>query len=69
MADKKHEFSPEGRYAITIEEAAGYSLIGEGRLRRIIEEDKTLDWVLRVGSQVRIKRTLFEKWLDRQYNL
>ena len=54
---------------MTIEEAAGYSLVGEGRLRKIIEEDKTLDWVLRVGSQVRIKRELFERWLDRQHNL
>ena len=57
------------RYSITIEEAAEYSLIGETRLRRIIEQDKTLKWVLRVGSQVRIKRGLFERWLDEQYNL
>lgn len=57
------------RYAITIEEAAAYSLIGEARLRRIIENDKTLDWVLHVGSQVRIKRALFEKWLNGVYNL
>lgn len=66
---KKSEIPPQTRYSITIEEAAGYSLIGENRLRKIIEEDKTLDWVLRVGSQVRVKRVQFEKWLDRQYNL
>lgn len=66
---KKSQLSPEQRYSMTIEEAAGYSLIGEGRLRKIIEEDRTLEWVLRVGSQVRIKRVLFEKWLDRVYNL
>lgn len=64
----KHS-EPLERYSITIEEAAEYSLIGETRLRRIIEQDKTLKWVLRVGSQVRIKRVLFERWLDEQYNL
>ena len=66
---KRAEMPLQDRYAMTIEEAAGYSLVGEGRLRRLIEEDKTLDWVLHVGSQVRIKRELFERWLDRQSNL
>lgn len=66
---KRSDNPPGERYSMTIEEAAGYSLIGENRLRRIIEEDKALNWVLRVGSQVRIKRVLFEKWLDGKYNL
>lgn len=66
---KDLELRPESRYSITIEEAARYSLIGETRLRRIIDSDRSLDWVLRVGSQVRIKRVLFEKWLDGQRNL
>ena len=66
---RKNDRPPQERYSMTIEEAAGYSLIGENRLRRIIEEDRTLDWVFRVGSQVRIKRVLFEKWLDGKYNL
>lgn len=66
---KKLEIPPQERYSMSIEEAAGYSLVGENRLRKIIEEDKTLDWVLRVGSQVRIKRVQFEKWLDEQHNL
>lgn len=66
---KRSASLPGERYSMTIEEAAGYSLIGENRLRKIIEEDKALNWVLRVGSQVRIKRALFEKWLDGKYNL
>ena len=66
---RKNDSPPQERYSMTVEEAAGYSLIGENRLRRIIEEDRTLDWVLRVGSQVRIKRVLFEKWLDEKHNL
>ena len=65
----KADISIVERYALTIEEAAQYSLVGETRLRRIIENDRTLDWVLRVGSQVRVKRELFEKWLDEQRNL
>ncbi len=66
---KKTDPAPWTRYSLTVEEAARYSLIGENRLRKIIEEDRTLDWVLRVGSQVRIKRVLFERWLNEQYNL
>lgn len=57
------------RLCISIEEAAEYSMIGENRLRRIIEDDATLDWVLRVGSRIRIKRTKFEKWVMSQYNI
>ncbi|MBE6724992.1 MAG: excisionase [Ruminococcaceae bacterium] len=66
---KRSDLPIESRYAITIEEAAGYSLIGENRLRKIIECDQTLEWVMHVGSQVRIKRELFERWLDEQYHL
>lgn len=65
----KEMFHPENRYSLSIEEAARYSLIGENRLRRIIENDPTLEWIMRVGSQVRVKRVLFEKWLDTQYYL
>lgn len=66
---KKTEIPICERYAITIEEAAAYTLIGEGRLRRIIEENSTLEWILRIGSQVRIKRELFERWLNETYDL
>ena len=57
------------RLCISIEEAADYSMIGEHRLRKIIEEDRTLDWVLRIGSRTRVKRPQFEKWVLQQYNL
>lgn len=57
------------RLCISIEEAAEYSMIGEQRLRRIIEDDKTLDWVLHVGARTRVKRPQFEKWVLQQYNL
>ena len=57
------------RLCISIEEAAEYSMIGEHRLRKIIEEDRTLDWVLRIGARTRIKRPQFEKWVLQQHNL
>ncbi len=57
---------PNQKLCLTVEEAAAYSMLGENRLRKIIEEDKTLDWVLYVGSWVRIKRPQFEKWIAKQ---
>ena len=57
------------RLCISIEEAAEYSMIGENRLRSIIDNDKykkELDWVLNTGQRVRIKRPLFEKWVLQQ---
>ena len=37
---------PNQKICLSIEEAAEYAMLGENRLRKIIEEDKTLDWVL-----------------------
>ena len=57
------------RLCISIEEAAEYSMIGENRLRSIIDNDKykkELDWVLHTGQRVRIKRPLFEKCVLQQ---
>lgn len=59
----KERIPVDRRLCISIEEAAEYSMLGEQRLRKIIEEDRTLDWVLYVGSWVRIKRPRFEKWV------
>lgn len=57
---------PSQKLCLTIEEAAAYSMLGENRLRKIIEEDKTLDWVLHIGSWTRIKRIQFEEWISKQ---
>lgn len=57
------------KICISIEEAAEYSLLGENRLRRIIDQDKTehkLDWILHVGQRIRIKRVPFEQWVLEQ---
>lgn len=57
---------PNQKLCLTIEEAAVYAMVGENRLRKIIDTDMTLDWVLRVGSHTRIKRPQFEKWIAEQ---
>ena len=57
------------KLCLTIPEAAEYAAIGEQRLRKIIDDDLSLDWVLRVGTWVRIKRQPFEAWVMRQNNL
>ena len=57
---------PSQKLCLTVEEASAYYMLGENRLRKMIEEDKTLDWVLYVGSWVRIKRPQFEKWIAEQ---
>lgn len=63
---EKIKLLPSQKLCLTIEEAAAYSMLGENRLRKIIDEDKNLDWVLYVGSWVRIKRIPFEEWILRQ---
>ncbi|SFQ50904.1 excisionase [Pseudobutyrivibrio ruminis] len=52
------------KYSLNIQEAAEYYGIGEKRLRQIISENRDAAFVLEVGSHTRIKRELFEKYLD-----
>lgn len=65
----KYEVPYNQRLCISIEEAAEYSMIGEQRLRKIIEDDRSIEWVLHVGNRTRIKRPQFESWVLKQYNL
>ena len=53
------------KYTLTVEEAAQYFRIGEGKLRRIISEDKNADYLLWNGNRPQFKRTLFERYVDR----
>ena len=60
------------RHCLTIAEAAAYFLIGQDKLREIIANDAVntdgvcaSDCVLYVGKTVRIKRKLFENWVDK----
>lgn len=50
------------KIAMPIKDAALYSGIGENKLRDIITNDKSIDWVLYVGKNIRVKRIPFERW-------
>lgn len=52
------------KYALSIEEAAEYFRIGQGRLRQLVAENPNADYILMIGSHIRIKRRLFEQFVD-----
>ena len=52
------------KYTLSIEEAAVYFRIGEGKLRQLIEGDKRAKYLLWNGNRVQIKRELFERFVD-----
>ena len=54
--------------AITVEEAAAYTGIGENRLREItLDED--CEFVLWVGSRRLLKRKKLEEFIEKQFSL
>lgn len=53
------------RYALSISEAAKYFGIGEKRLYQIIAEHEGEDFILEIGSHIKIKRELFGRFLDK----
>lgn len=54
------------KYLMSVEEAAGYFGIGEGKIRTMIRNSPggPPDWVLMNGTKTMIKRVRFEKFLD-----
>ncbi|CAL7889336.1 excisionase [Fusobacterium necrophorum] len=52
------------KYTLTIEEAAKYFRIGENKLRKLVEENLTANWVRLNGNSIQIKRKQFEKMID-----
>lgn len=52
------------KYSLTVAEASEYYGIGEKRLRSIINENVNADFILEIGTHIRIKRKLFEDFLD-----
>ena len=52
------------KYVMSVEEAAQYFNIGENKLRKIISDHPDAEYLLWIGTRVRIKRTLFEKYVD-----
>lgn len=54
------------KYTLSIEETASYFRIGECKLRKIITESPTADYILWNGNRMQIKRKKFEEFIDRQ---
>ncbi len=52
------------KYTLSVDEAAIYFRIGKGKLRQLIEADKTAKFLLWNGNRVQIKRELFERFVD-----
>lgn len=52
------------QYLLTISEAARYFRIGETKLRQMIADDPSADYLLTNGNRVLIKRRLFEEFID-----
>jgi len=52
------------KYALSIEEAAEYFRIGQGRLRELAAENPNADFLLSNGNRIQIKRKLFEQFID-----
>lgn len=54
------------KLALTVEEAAAISNIGENRLRELIKQPDC-DFVMNVGTKNLIKRKQFERFIDRTF--
>lgn len=52
------------KYTLTIEEAARYFRIGEGKLRRLADEKPAPNWLIMNGNRVQIRRKKFESFID-----
>ena len=57
---------PNEKLTLSPKECAEYTHIGVNRLYEIAAENPTLDWILKVGAHLKIKRPLFERWLDNE---
>ena len=52
------------KYSLTISEASVYFNIGEKKLRQLVQENATADFLLNNGVKVLIKRVKFEQFID-----
>ena len=60
----KENLSIAHKYSISVSESALYFGIGEKRLRAIINENQGADYILEIGTHIRIKREKFEEYLN-----
>lgn len=57
------------KYSLTVSEASEYFNIGEKKIRKIIQENPTADFILNNGVKVLVKRAKFELFLDETYSV
>ena len=57
------------KYTLTIAEASEYFNIGEKKLRQLVQENSTSDFILNNGVKILIKRIKFEAYLDGVYSI
>lgn len=60
----KENLSIAHKYSLSVSEAALYFGIGEKRLRAIINENQGANYILEIGTHIRIKREKFEEYLN-----
>lgn len=53
------------KYLLTIKEASAFFGIGEKKIRQIVRENQSANFVLMNGTKCMIKRKQFENLLDR----
>lgn len=53
------------KYMLNITEAADYFGIGQKKLRKLVEDDPTADYVFKNGANTKIKRKKFEEFIDK----
>lgn len=52
------------KYTLTIQQASEYFNIGEKKMRQIVQENPTADYILTNGTKILIKRIRFEQYVD-----
>lgn len=52
------------KYTLSVQEASKYFHIGDKKLRKLIEEDPTAEFILWNGTRPQIKRKVFERFID-----
>ena len=60
----KYEIPVWRKYTLSVQEAAMYFHIGDKKLRKLIDENPGADFILWIGTRPRIKRKLFERFID-----
>ena len=62
--NEKNSVPVRKKYTLTIAEASEYFNIGDKKLRQLVQENNTADFILTNGVKVLIKRVKFEQFID-----